>query len=155
MTAPTIRWPISFADAILAEMGLADLPLDVAAIVRDAESRAYARGRQAMLREVTLHPEVLDHLGSSWRDAAMAMRAEQIQHREECAQARADARREAVNVAAGRHPGYRYRGGPVDWHTGLPVGSACAWLRRQRGQLATVTQMPERAPARQERQAAA
>lgn len=29
----------------------------------------------------------------------------------------------------GRPAGYRYRGGAVDWETGLPAGSACAWLR--------------------------
>lgn len=28
--------------------------------------------------------------------------------------------------------GYDYRGGPVDWTTGMPAGSGCAWLRRQR-----------------------
>lgn len=26
--------------------------------------------------------------------------------------------------------GYDYRGGPVDWVTGMPAGSACGWLRR-------------------------
>ncbi len=39
---------------------------------------------------------------------------------------------EQVSAELGRRPGYRYRGGPVDWETGLPVGSACAWLRRAR-----------------------
>lgn len=40
----------------------------------------------------------------------------------------------AVRLAdqMGRPPGWRYRGGPVDYDTGLPVGSACAWLRRRR-----------------------
>jgi hypothetical protein len=28
--------------------------------------------------------------------------------------------------------GYQYRGGPVDWDTGMPQGSGCAWLRRKR-----------------------
>jgi hypothetical protein len=26
--------------------------------------------------------------------------------------------------------GYDYRGGAVDWETGMPAASACAWLRR-------------------------
>jgi hypothetical protein len=26
--------------------------------------------------------------------------------------------------------GYDYKGGPVDWATGMPAGSGCAWLRR-------------------------
>jgi hypothetical protein len=48
----------------------------------------------------------------------------------------------ADRVAAelGRPAGYRYRGGPVDWHTAMPLGSACAWLRsapfRQRQRVA-------------------
>lgn len=37
-----------------------------------------------------------------------------------------------VNKELGRPAGYSYRGGPVDWETGLPAGSACAWLRRQK-----------------------
>lgn len=37
-----------------------------------------------------------------------------------------------MNTELGRPTGYRYRGGPVDWETGLPAGSPCAWLRRQR-----------------------
>lgn len=36
---------------------------------------------------------------------------------------------EAINARLGRPAGYRYRGGAVDWWTGLPSGSACAWLR--------------------------
>lgn len=37
-----------------------------------------------------------------------------------------------VNEELRRPTGYQYRGGPVDWKTGLPAGSACAWLRRQK-----------------------
>lgn len=33
----------------------------------------------------------------------------------------------------GRPEGYTYRGGAVDWETGLPAGSACAWLRAREG----------------------
>ncbi|MGK5682466.1 hypothetical protein [Actinoplanes sp. URMC 104] len=28
--------------------------------------------------------------------------------------------------------GYNYRGGPVDWVSGLPAGSGCAWYRKYR-----------------------
>jgi hypothetical protein len=54
----------------------------------------------------------------------------------------AEMKRSADRVAAelGRPAGYRYRGGPVDWQTGMPLGSACAWLRsapfRQRKRVA-------------------
>lgn len=54
----------------------------------------------------------------------------------------AEMQRHAVRIAAalGRPAGYRYRGGPVDWQTGMPLGSACAWLRsapfRQRNRVA-------------------
>lgn len=157
MTAPTIRWPISFADAVLAEMKLADLPLDAAALVRQAESQAYARGHLDAMR-CLVDDRRLSLLDSDWREQAMAMRAEQIRHRDECAQARADARREALNVAAGRHPGYRYRGGAVDWNTGMPVGSACAWLRNKRerdAEGATVTPIRSARRVGSERQAAA
>jgi hypothetical protein len=55
----------------------------------------------------------------------------------------------ALNRELGRPNGYRYRGGPVDWETGLPAGSPCAWLRRQR---APVTASPTpRDPARPRR----
>jgi hypothetical protein len=131
MTAPTIRWPVNFGDAILAEMALADLPLDVAVMV----------------------------LGTDWRTDAMRMRRDRLTRAEECREERARERRIAENVAAGRHPGYRYRGGAVDWETGLPSGSACAWLRAKRRReaaegLASVTTLPVRAAAPQ-REAAA
>lgn len=35
-------------------------------------------------------------------------------------------------LARGLPDGYDYKGGPVDFQTGMPLGSACAWLRRQR-----------------------
>jgi hypothetical protein len=159
MTAPTIRWPVNFGDAILAEMALADLPLDVAVMVREAEMRGYIQGHRAALREVTLHPELLSTLGTDWRTDAMRMRRDRLTRAEECREERARERRIAENVAAGRHPGYRYRGGAVDWETGLPSGSACAWLRAKRRReaaegLASVTTLPVRAAAPQ-REAAA
>jgi hypothetical protein len=35
-------------------------------------------------------------------------------------------------AARGMPYGYDYRGGAVDWNTGMPAGSGCAWLRRRR-----------------------
>jgi hypothetical protein len=35
-------------------------------------------------------------------------------------------------LVRGLTDGYDYKGGPVDFETGMPLGSACAWLRRQR-----------------------
>jgi hypothetical protein len=46
--------------------------------------------------------------------------------------AQAEACAARINVAMGRHPLWQYRGGAVDWDSGLPQGSACAWLRRTR-----------------------
>lgn len=39
----------------------------------------------------------------------------------------------AICAQLDRPEGYQYRGGPVDYETGLPEGSACAWLRRKNG----------------------
>lgn len=39
---------------------------------------------------------------------------------------------EQINERLGRHPRYRYRGGAVDWETGMPWPSGCAWLARKR-----------------------
>jgi hypothetical protein len=41
-------------------------------------------------------------------------------------------RARATYEARGLPAGYNYRGGPVDWITGMPEGSGCAWLRRMR-----------------------
>lgn len=35
-------------------------------------------------------------------------------------------------LSRGYPNGYDYKGGPVDFETGLPAGSGCAWLRHQR-----------------------
>lgn len=39
---------------------------------------------------------------------------------------------EVGRLQRGRREKFEYRGGPVDWSSGLPAGSACAWLHRQR-----------------------
>jgi hypothetical protein len=65
-----------------------------------------------------------------WRDPAVLaefrtarMRTEKIEMRW-----RSDVR----HTIYGYPDGYDYRGGAVDWITGMPAGSACAWLRRRR-----------------------
>jgi hypothetical protein len=39
---------------------------------------------------------------------------------------------QVMNQRLGKHPKWRYRGGAVDWETGLPVGSECARLRSRK-----------------------
>lgn len=118
--------------------------LDLLEEVRaEAERRAYAAGQLDALRAFAVEHARLELLGENWRERAIAdHRAAEAKRKAEI-ETRAEERRIADNIAAGRHPGYRYRGGPVDWLTGLPEGSACAWLRNRRRrhaeQLATVT----------------
>lgn len=46
----------------------------------------------------------------------------------------ADMRARATQRHTERHlpDGYDYKGGEVDWETGMPAESACAWVRRRR-----------------------
>ena len=41
-----------------------------------------------------------------------------------------------LHTSYGYPAGYEYRGGFVDWETGLPEGSGCAWLRAQHAKTA-------------------
>lgn len=72
-------------------------------------------------------------LHAAWTAAA------RVSHEQRVAQriAEADQCAARVNTELGRPPGYQYRGGPVDWHTGMPAGSACAWVRASRTPAAT------------------
>ena len=136
MTAPAIQRPRT------------DLPPDMAALIREAEQRGYQQGHGAGIRDCVLHPELLDVFDHDWRREATAARREALRRADEWTQWREDERRRTDNEAAGRHPGYQYRGGAVDWMTGLPAGSWCArlrWMRRQG--LATVTALPTQATA--------
>lgn len=137
-----LRWPIGLDEAIRAEL-TGHLPLPVAKLLERAETRGYMAGRLATLQQVAQNVAELDLLGEGWRETAVAAlahaREQQRQAREEAASARLAARAEADG--SDRHAGYRYRGGAVDYDTGLPAGSACAWLRRQRAQAAAVTHL--------------
>jgi hypothetical protein len=88
---------------------------EVLEVVRDAYSRGFDAGQAQAGR---------DH----WNDPAIAEPWRQERINTEIAQMklRAEAR------YARRHlpDGYDYKGGAVDWHTSMPAGSACAWLRR-------------------------
>ncbi len=100
--------------------------------VRDAEIRGHRRGWAAgyahALRCVAANIGELELLGDGWRQAAAVTAANRLQARlDQMAEAR-----DRMNANLGRPPGWDYRGGPVDWETGLPAGSACAWLRRTR-----------------------
>jgi hypothetical protein len=63
-------------------------------------------------------------------DRALGRQADEQQRAERLAEM--ELRVNRLSSELGRPPRYRYRGGPVDWETGLPAGSACAWLRRTR-----------------------
>lgn len=65
-----------------------------------------------------------------WADPAVAgsFRAERIR-----IEITAMKERAAVRYLSRCYPeGYDYRGGPVDWESGLPAGSGCAYLRNLR-----------------------
>lgn len=132
---------------------LADDMLD---LLEEVRAEAYAAGHLDALRDFAREHARLELLGLNWREQGIADHKALVQARKDAALERYEERRIADNLAAGRHPGYRYRGGPVDWMTGLPEGSACAWLRNKRlrdaGPMASVTELrPNRI---QEREAA-
>lgn len=75
-------------------------------------------------------------LDAWWNPVGRRTYAEQVAARvaefEECAA--------AGYRRMGYQAGYEYRGGPVDFETGLPARSVCAWARRYaRAPTATVT----------------
>lgn len=124
---------------------LSDEMLD---LLEEVRAEAYAAGHLDALREFAREHARLELLGENWRERAVADHRALVQARRDAAHQRYEDRLACDNIAGGRHPGYRYRGGAVDWETGLPAGSACAWLRRRRReepQVANVTQLPARA----------
>lgn len=122
-----IQWPVNLADAIVAE-ATGQLPPNIAALVEAAERRAYQQGRLETLTNIAAGHAELELLGDGWRDRARKTAHDWYRERvatfEQCAR--------QMNARLGRPEGWNYRGGAVDWHTGLPLGSACAWLRRTR-----------------------
>jgi hypothetical protein len=126
-------------------------------LLDEVRAEAYAAGQLDALRDFAREHARLELLGENWRERGIADHRAMVQTRRDAALERYEQRRIADNIAAGRHPGYRYRGGPVDWATGLPARSWCAqlrWMQRQTG-LATVTALPTRAEQTAERQVAA
>lgn len=67
------------------------------------------------------------------RDFWHSPAVEQIKKARQLSEARTMKHRARARYEARGYPyGYDYRGGPVNWETGLPQGSGCAWLRVQR-----------------------
>ncbi len=64
--------------------------------------------------------------------------ADRLREARRISETRAMKERAAARYRTYSYPdGYDYRGGPVNWETGLPQGSGCAWLRiRRRYELA-------------------
>lgn len=125
-----------------------DWPPDVLDLLDEVRAEAYAAGQLDALRGFAREHARLELLGENWRERAVADHRALVQARRAAAHERYEARIVADNIAAARHPGYRYRGGPVDFESGLPAGSACAWLRNKRlreaEEGATVTALPLR-----------
>lgn len=59
-----------------------------------------------------------------------------------------ESRHAEQNRRLGRPDGYRYRGGPVDWETGLPAGSLCARLHALRAAPPAPAPTPDSRPRR-------
>jgi hypothetical protein len=126
-------------------------------LLDEVRAEAYASGQLDALRDFAREHARLELLGENWRERGIADHKAMVQARRDAAHERYEARVIADNIAAGRHPGYRYRGGPVDWMTGLPARSWCAqlrWMQRQ-SELATVTTLPVRVDRTADQQVAA
>lgn len=94
---------------------------------------AHHRGYRQAVHDIATRAVQLDHLdGHLWQaarlDAAQRLAARLAQMEAACTR---------LAQQMGRPAGWNYRGGTVDWNTGLPEGSACAWLRRRRSVTAT------------------
>ncbi len=91
--------------------------------------RAWQVGREAGLNE-RVAADVAE-LDATWKARGRTSYAAKVAARiaEMAAQAAAGYAR------LGYPAGYEYRGGPVDYQASLPVGSACAWLRRTRADI--------------------
>jgi hypothetical protein len=91
-----------------------------AADMLDAVLAAYERGRLDAITDLNRNhwnnPDVAATLRAGRRAAESVFMKQD-----------ADARYRQRGLPAG----YQYRGGAVDWETGFPLGSGCAWLRRK------------------------
>ena len=95
--------------------------LYTAAEILDVVLAAYARGRADGAAQAARDRWNSPAVASAFRQARVAAEVAWMRRR---AAGRYDIR--------GYPTGYDYKGGPVDWETGMPAGSACAWLRRTR-----------------------
>lgn len=147
---------------------------DMLDLLEEVRAEAYAAGQIDALRDFAREHARLELLGPNWREQGIADHRALVQARKDAALERYEARIVADNIAAGRHPDWRYAGrsrggsGRVCWETGYPVETANAWLSRPRWmplpttkaqwipapqpeQLATITELR---PRRDERVAA-
>lgn len=148
-TAPVrVAWPVDLRQAIHAEL-VGHLPVDVAALVEQARREGYAAGRLETLRQVAANWAEFDILGAGWQHQARKTAEQWIADRI----ALFEAGREKTNARLGRPPGYEYRGGPVDWETGMPVNGFCSWLRRRSNATTTPVVRRRPQPARERRAA--
>lgn len=91
-----------------------------AAQVLDLVTAAYERGRfDGDLNELAALGATHDEPRLTWEARVAARVAANVAYYER------------LNADLGRPAGYRYRGGPVDWETGMPARSGCAWFKRQ------------------------
>lgn len=96
-------------------------PIYTAADLLDVVLAAYERGR---------HDAIADLNRTRWNNADLTARFRQARHTAEISAMKRAA--DARYRERGLPDGYQYRGGPVDWETGFPLGSGCAWLRRRK-----------------------
>lgn len=82
---------------------------------------AYERGRQDALADAGRSHWMSDEVVTAFREDRV--RAETAVMRE---------RAQARYIGRLMPESFDYKGGAVDWETGFPAGSGCAWLRRQR-----------------------
>ncbi len=116
MTEATVSTPVSTDRHVDL-----DAPIYTAADMLEAVLAAYERGR---------HDAIADQNRNHWNNPDVATRLRRARH---CAEVDAMKRvADARYVERGLPDGYQYRGGPVDWETGFPLGSGCAWLRRRK-----------------------
>lgn len=110
-----------------------DTSYDHSLIVDNARREGHAAGRAAARAEImaSLGQYVSDLLSRADEIGRNARQAASRTSHQRYLDRLADMKHSAddMNRKLGRPHGYSYRGGPVDWETGLPARSACAWLR--------------------------
>lgn len=93
----------------------------------DLWAAAYNAGYQACLDDVAARAAEVHLLTLPRRQQAILTAQQRIQARI----AEMEKTVPTHNTTMGRHPLWRYRGGPVDYDTGMPANGFCTWLRRR------------------------